>query len=204
MVVARTAAARRALQELITRREVRREYLALVEGRPPAQTGTIDAPIGRDERVRTRMAVGGAAPREARTHFEIERELRDHLAAATAARERTHAPDPRAPAGNRPSGGRRPRVRARRACSNSTASSSTRRALRFTHPFEATRGRRQLSAARRPCRGARARRADILTCRVEATTRAVEAPRPCPAGASQSPGPRRSARIHKSRQGSSP
>ncbi len=75
MVVARTAPARRALQELISRREMRREYVALVEGRPPARTGTIDAPIGRDLRVRTRMAVGGAAPREARTHFEIEREL---------------------------------------------------------------------------------------------------------------------------------
>ena len=37
--------------------------------------GTIDAPIGRDPRVRTRMAVGGARPREARTHFTLERAL---------------------------------------------------------------------------------------------------------------------------------
>ena len=36
------------------RREITREYLALVEGRPPARSGTIDAPIGRDRRVRTR------------------------------------------------------------------------------------------------------------------------------------------------------
>ncbi|HUA10847.1 MAG TPA: RluA family pseudouridine synthase [Solirubrobacteraceae bacterium] len=75
LVVARTAAARRALQQQIARREVTREYLALVEGRPPARSGTIDAPIGRDVRVRTRMAVGGAAQREARTHFEVERQL---------------------------------------------------------------------------------------------------------------------------------
>lgn len=75
MVVGRTAAARRVLQEMIARRDVRREYLALVEGRPPSRTGTIDAPIGRDVRVRTRMAIGGSAPREARTHFEVEREL---------------------------------------------------------------------------------------------------------------------------------
>ena len=55
--------------------EIEREYLALVEGRPPARTGTIEAPIGRDPRVRTRMAVGGAGAREARTHFTLERAL---------------------------------------------------------------------------------------------------------------------------------
>ena len=47
--------------------EIEREYLALVEGRPPARSGTIEAPIGRDPRVRTRMTVGGAHAREART-----------------------------------------------------------------------------------------------------------------------------------------
>ena len=57
------------------RARIEREYLALVHGRPPARTGTIEAPIGRDPRVRTRMAVDGAHPREARTHFEIERAL---------------------------------------------------------------------------------------------------------------------------------
>ena len=35
----------------------------------------IEAPLGRDPRNRTRMAVGGARPREARTHFEVERYL---------------------------------------------------------------------------------------------------------------------------------
>jgi len=75
MVVARTAEARRLLQQAIARREVTREYLALVEGRPPARSGTIDAPIGRDQRVRTRMAVGGAAARQARTHFTLEQAL---------------------------------------------------------------------------------------------------------------------------------
>jgi len=46
-----------------------------VEGRPPARTGTIEAPIGRDPRVRTRMAVGGDFPRQARTRFTLERSL---------------------------------------------------------------------------------------------------------------------------------
>ena len=77
MVVARSEEAHRRLQSALSAREIEREYLALVEGRPPARTGTIEAPIGRDPRVRTRMAVGGSAPREARTHFELERALVD-------------------------------------------------------------------------------------------------------------------------------
>ena len=75
MVVARTEEAHRRLQAALSARKIEREYLALVEGRPPSRTGTVDAPVGRDPRVRTRMAVGGAAAREARTHFEIERTL---------------------------------------------------------------------------------------------------------------------------------
>jgi 23S rRNA pseudouridine1911/1915/1917 synthase len=75
MVVARTDEAHRELQAALAARRIEREYLALVEGRPPARAGTIEAPIGRDPRVRTRMAVGGAGAREARTHFTLERAL---------------------------------------------------------------------------------------------------------------------------------
>jgi len=75
LVVARTDEALRLLQAQLAARGIEREYLALVEGRPPARTGTIEAPIGRDPRVRTRMAVDGAAARDARTHFAIERAL---------------------------------------------------------------------------------------------------------------------------------
>jgi 23S rRNA pseudouridine1911/1915/1917 synthase len=78
LLVARSEQAHAALQAAIAARHVEREYLALVEGRPPARTGTVDAPIGRDPRVRTRMAVGGNAPREARTHFSLERALPRH------------------------------------------------------------------------------------------------------------------------------
>jgi 23S rRNA pseudouridine1911/1915/1917 synthase len=48
-----------------------------VVGRPPARTGTIDAPIGRDRRVRTRVSTDTDEPREAVTHFETERALGD-------------------------------------------------------------------------------------------------------------------------------
>ncbi len=77
LVVARSHEAHLLLQQALAERRIVREYLALVHGRPPARTGTIEAPIGRDPRVRTRMAVDGVHPREARTHFEIERALED-------------------------------------------------------------------------------------------------------------------------------
>jgi 23S rRNA pseudouridine1911/1915/1917 synthase len=75
LVVARSEQAHQRLQRALAERRIEREYLALVEGRPPARTGTIEAPIGRDPRVRTRMAVDGSGAREARTHFTLERSL---------------------------------------------------------------------------------------------------------------------------------
>jgi 23S rRNA pseudouridine1911/1915/1917 synthase len=75
MVVACSEQAHRLLGAAMAKRQIEREYIALVEGRPPARTGTIEAPIGRHPRVRTRMAVGGPHSREARTHFTLERAL---------------------------------------------------------------------------------------------------------------------------------
>jgi 23S rRNA pseudouridine1911/1915/1917 synthase len=65
----------RALQDALRARTIEREYLALVEGRPPSRTGTIDAAIGRDRRDRTRHSTDTDAPREAVTHFEIAQAL---------------------------------------------------------------------------------------------------------------------------------
>jgi 23S rRNA pseudouridine1911/1915/1917 synthase len=75
LVVAKGEAVHRALRALLARRAITREYLALVEGRPPARTGTIDAPIGRDRRRRTRMSTDTDEPRAAVTHFKLERAL---------------------------------------------------------------------------------------------------------------------------------
>lgn len=75
LVVSRSERAHRRLQAALRRRQIEREYLTLVQGRPPARSGTIEAPIGRDARVRTRMTIGGAHAREARTHFTLERAL---------------------------------------------------------------------------------------------------------------------------------
>ena len=77
LVVAKSDAVHRALKALIVKRHMRREYLALVAGRPSARTGTIDAPIGRHRRDRVLMSIESDDPRDARTHFEIERPLAD-------------------------------------------------------------------------------------------------------------------------------
>ena len=75
MLVARTDQAHRALSAAIKAREVRREYLALIQGAPRSRSGTIDAPLGRDFKAPERRAVGGRGSREARTHFEVEERL---------------------------------------------------------------------------------------------------------------------------------
>jgi 23S rRNA pseudouridine1911/1915/1917 synthase len=71
IVVAKSDEAHRRLKSALARREVVREYITLVAGRPPARGGTIDAPIGRDRHARTRMSLDTATPREARTHFTL-------------------------------------------------------------------------------------------------------------------------------------
>jgi 23S rRNA pseudouridine1911/1915/1917 synthase len=75
LVVARSDAVHAALKAQLARRELVREYLALVDGRPAARRGTIDAPLGRDRRVRTRMSSDTDEPRPAVTHFAVERAL---------------------------------------------------------------------------------------------------------------------------------
>jgi 23S rRNA pseudouridine1911/1915/1917 synthase len=75
MVVSRTDEAREALQALIKAREVTREYTALVEGHPDAESGTIDAPIGRDRGNRTVMSTRTDRARQAVTHFEVVERL---------------------------------------------------------------------------------------------------------------------------------
>ena len=77
MVIARNEDSLRELARMVKAREVVREYTALVEGRLGSRTGTIDAPLGRDRRQRTRRAVKGAGSREATTHFEVIEALPD-------------------------------------------------------------------------------------------------------------------------------
>jgi 23S rRNA pseudouridine1911/1915/1917 synthase len=78
LVVARSDDAHRRLQRLVRRREVEREYAALVRGRPQSRRGRIEAPVGRDRKEPTRQSLDTDKPREAVTHFELRELLREH------------------------------------------------------------------------------------------------------------------------------
>ena len=69
LVVARTVEAQASLARQLAERTMHRSYLAVVQGDPPA-SGLIDAPIGRDQRARTRMAVSHRG-KEARTRYRV-------------------------------------------------------------------------------------------------------------------------------------
>jgi 23S rRNA pseudouridine1911/1915/1917 synthase len=73
MVVAKGEEPQARLQRALGRREVEREYVALVKGRLGSRAGTIEAPLGRHPVRRTRMSTRTERPREARTHFAVER-----------------------------------------------------------------------------------------------------------------------------------
>jgi 23S rRNA pseudouridine1911/1915/1917 synthase len=78
LLVARSPAAHRRLQELVRRRRVERRYLALVRGSPRSKAGRIEAPIGRDRRDRRRHSLDTATPRDAVTLFEVLETMREH------------------------------------------------------------------------------------------------------------------------------
>ena len=78
LVVARSDEVHRALQGALRDREITREYLALVHGRPRSRRGRIEAAIGRDRHDPTRQSLDTATPREAVTEFEAVELLRAH------------------------------------------------------------------------------------------------------------------------------
>jgi 23S rRNA pseudouridine1911/1915/1917 synthase len=69
LVVAKTVEAQTDLVKQLAERTMRRTYIALVQGDPPA-SGTIDAPVGRDPKLRTRMAVTHRG-KPARTGYKV-------------------------------------------------------------------------------------------------------------------------------------
>ena len=76
IVVARNDRAQQALMGQLKERRVKKTYLALVAGTPPAEVGRIEAPIGRDPRHRTRMAVVPDG-RPATTIYRVKEHLGD-------------------------------------------------------------------------------------------------------------------------------
>jgi 23S rRNA pseudouridine1911/1915/1917 synthase len=90
-VVAKSAEVHRRLVAMRRRRSIDRRYLALVHGAITAQTGTIEAPVGRDPARRLSMAIGGVAARDAVTHFTVLDRLADFtLVEACLETGRTH------------------------------------------------------------------------------------------------------------------
>ena len=78
LVVARSNEAHRRLQQLLRKRTLEREYLALVRGRPRSKAGRIEAAIGRDRGDATRISLDTDTPREAVTNFEVVDLLPSH------------------------------------------------------------------------------------------------------------------------------
>jgi 23S rRNA pseudouridine1911/1915/1917 synthase len=114
LLVARTIEAQTALAAAIERRAIRRTYQAVCQG-VLTGGGTIDAPIGRHRRERTKMAVveGG---RSARTHYRVVERFRAHthveveLETGRTHQIRVHMAHIRAPLLGDPTYGGRPRL----------------------------------------------------------------------------------------------
>lgn len=77
LVVAKTDEVHDKLSEMIKNKEVERIYMALVEGVINHETGTIDAPIGRDTTNRQKMMVTDINSKDAITHFRVLKRYSD-------------------------------------------------------------------------------------------------------------------------------
>ena len=71
MLVAKNEFTHEKLANMIANKEVERKYLAIVDGLIKHDTGTIDAPIGRDVNDRQKMSVTDVNAKEAITHFKV-------------------------------------------------------------------------------------------------------------------------------------
>ncbi len=77
MLVAKNEKVHDMLANMIKNKEVKRCYLALVDGVINHETGTIDAPIGRDSYDRQKMAVTDTNSKDAITHFKVLKRYKD-------------------------------------------------------------------------------------------------------------------------------
>jgi 23S rRNA pseudouridine1911/1915/1917 synthase len=76
LVVAKTEPAQASLVRQLQARTMKRTYLALVRG-VMKSAGTVDAPVGRDPRSRTRMAVVSSG-KPAVTHYKVRKSFTGH------------------------------------------------------------------------------------------------------------------------------
>lgn len=78
MIVAKNDEMLEKLSNMIKEKEVKRHYLALVEGVISHDSGTIDAPIGRDVNTREKMMVTDINSKEAITHFKVLKRYKEN------------------------------------------------------------------------------------------------------------------------------
>ncbi len=78
MLVAKNDLAHDKLSNMIKNKEVKRRYLALVDVVINHDTGTIEAPIGRDPNYREKMMVTDVNSRDARTNFKVLKRYKNH------------------------------------------------------------------------------------------------------------------------------
>jgi len=71
LMVAKNDEAHKFLADKLSRHEITRKYIALVWGVINHDTGTIDAPIGRDKNDRQKMSVTDVNSKDAITHFKV-------------------------------------------------------------------------------------------------------------------------------------
>ena len=77
LLVAKNDKSHNILAEAIQKKEVVREYIALVEGIIMEDTATIDAPIGRDKKDRKKMTVTSENSKDAVTHIRVLERYKD-------------------------------------------------------------------------------------------------------------------------------
>lgn len=71
LIVAKNDNAHHHLAAQIQEHSFKREYRAVVVGRMPSDSGTVDLPLGRSPVDRKKQAVNGLNPRHAVTHYEV-------------------------------------------------------------------------------------------------------------------------------------
>ncbi len=72
MLVAKNLQAHRHLSHQFKSRAVKKEYAALVYGKPSPPSGTIDLPLGRDPKDRKKISIRARKTRSAITHYAVE------------------------------------------------------------------------------------------------------------------------------------
>ena len=82
LVIAKNDAAHRGLSEQFEKHSIDRIYQTVVFGKMPEEEGTVDAPIGRSQKDRKKMAVGARHTKRAVTHYQVLRQYQGfaHLA----------------------------------------------------------------------------------------------------------------------------